>query len=167
MKCPPNSRRPVGFGDGEGLYLQVSPGDTKSWLFRYTLYGKAREMGLGPVGEPPGGVPLAEARKLAGAARATLREGRDPIVARQERKAELRRAALEAAERTFKAAAAPADGGMGRTLRAAAGRGGGAAGAAPTGRLTAGASRPAPGLSGRSGRQSIRPQKEHGDRKAR
>ena len=112
LKCPSNSRRPTRFGDGGGLYLQVAPGtrdgapcETKSWLFRFTLHGKAREMGLGPVGDPPGGVPLAEARKLAAAARASLREGRDPIAARQEHKAELRRAALEAAERTFKAAA--------------------------------------------------------------
>jgi len=115
-KCPSNSRRPVRFGDGDGLYLQVAPrrvaprekvgpGDTKSWLFRYTLHGKAREMGLGPVGESPGGVPLAEARKLAAAARASLREGRDPIAERQDRKAALHRATLEASERTFKAAA--------------------------------------------------------------
>ena len=115
-RCPSNSRRPVRVGDGDGLYLQVAPRrvapgdkkaprDTKSWLFRYTLRGKAREMGLGPVGEPPGGVPLAEARKLAAAARASLREGRDPIAERQERKATLHRAALETVERTFKAAA--------------------------------------------------------------
>ena len=105
LQCPSNSRRPARFGDGGGLYLQVAPGDTKSWLFRFMLNGKSREMGLGPVGEPPGGVPLSEARKLAAAARASLREGRDPIAARQEHKADLRRAALEAAERTFKAAA--------------------------------------------------------------
>jgi integrase len=104
-KCPPLSRRPVRFGDRDGLYLQVAPGDTKSWLFRFTLCGKAREMGLGPYGEPPGGVPLAEARKLAGEARALLRDGRDPIVERQDRKAALHRARLEASERTFRAAA--------------------------------------------------------------
>jgi integrase len=103
--CPSNSQRPVRFGDGEGLYLQVAPGDTKSWLFRYTLHGKAREMGLGPFGEPPGAVSLAEARRLAATARTLLREGRDPITARQERKEELRREALEAVERTFQAAA--------------------------------------------------------------
>jgi len=84
---------------------KVAPSDTKSWLFRYTLHGKAREMGLRPVGEPPGGVPLAEARKVAAAARALLREGRDPIAERPEHKAALHRATLEAAERTFKAAA--------------------------------------------------------------
>jgi integrase len=103
-KCPPDSQRPVRFPDGAGLYLQVAPGDTRSWLFRYTRYGKAREMGLGPAGEPPGAVPLAEARKRAGEARTLLRQGLDPIDERLERKAELRRSELEAAERTFKAA---------------------------------------------------------------
>src|SRR5262245_24372595 len=38
--------------DGNGLYLQVRTGLTdrtnRSWLLRYTLNGKAREMGLGP-----------------------------------------------------------------------------------------------------------------------
>ena len=64
-KHPSNSQRPIRIGDGNGLYLQVAPGDTKSWLLRYTLRGKSREMGLGPVGEPPAGVPLAKARTLA------------------------------------------------------------------------------------------------------
>ena len=93
------------FGDGDGLYLQVAPGDTKSWLFRYTLHGKAREMGLGPVGEPPDGVPLAKARTLAGEARATLRAGRDPIEARQAVRLAQLQVEAEAKERTFKAAA--------------------------------------------------------------
>lgn len=102
--CPPGSRRPVRIGDGDGLYLQIAPGDTKSWLFRFTRYGKAREMGLGPFGDPPGGVSLAEARKMAAQAKANLREGHDPIIVRQERKAAIRRAESEAAERTFRAA---------------------------------------------------------------
>jgi len=82
-KHPSNSQRPIRIGDGDGLYLQVARGDTKSWLLRYTLSGKAREMGLGPVGEPPTGVPLAKARVLAGEARALLRDGRDPLVQRE------------------------------------------------------------------------------------
>lgn len=114
---PAKGRRPVRFGDGDGLYLQIAPGaerdgqkrETKSWLFRYTLHGKAREMGLGPVGEPPAGVPLAEARKRAAAARAMLAEGRDPIEERQrgarKQQAE-RKAATEAEARTFRAVAA-------------------------------------------------------------
>ena len=104
-KHPSNSQRPIRIGDGDGLYLQVAQGDTKSWLFRYTLSGKAREMGLGPVGEPPAGVPLAKARVLAGEARALLRDGRDPLVQREAARAARRRAEAEAGERTFRAAA--------------------------------------------------------------
>ena len=37
------------YGDGNGLWLQVSKWGTKSWIFRYMLDGKARSMGLGPV----------------------------------------------------------------------------------------------------------------------
>lgn len=33
--------------DGGGLYLQVTRGGAKSWLFRYQLKGRRREMGLG------------------------------------------------------------------------------------------------------------------------
>ena len=35
-KHPSNSQRPIRIGDGDGLYLQVAAGDTKSWLLRYT-----------------------------------------------------------------------------------------------------------------------------------
>ena len=37
------------YGDGAGLWLQVSRGGTKSWVFRYELDGWAREMGLGNI----------------------------------------------------------------------------------------------------------------------
>ena len=57
-----DARRPIRIGDGHGLYLQRIDGAAKSWLLRYTLRGKAREMGLGPVGEPPAGVSFAKAR---------------------------------------------------------------------------------------------------------
>lgn len=97
--------RPVRYGDGAGLYLQVAPGDSKSWLFRFMLRGKAREMGLGPVGEPPAGVPLAEARKLAAAARAKLADGLDPIEARTGERVAVQRKRAEAEARTFQAAA--------------------------------------------------------------
>jgi len=95
----------VRFGDGDGLYLQVAPGDTKSWLFRYTLRGKAREMGLGPVGELPERVPLATARILAAEAKALLRDGKDPLAEREAVLGARARAATEAQERTFRAAA--------------------------------------------------------------
>ncbi len=109
---PAKGKRPVRFLDGGGLYLQVAPGpkgDTKSWVFRFTLAGHSREMGLGPVGELPDGVPLAEARKRAAAARALLADGRDPLAERDraKRAREAERKAEAAAEaRTFRSVAA-------------------------------------------------------------
>lgn len=35
------------YGDGGGLWLQVSRSGSKSWIFRYDLAGRRREMGLG------------------------------------------------------------------------------------------------------------------------
>lgn len=105
LKHPGGKQRPARFGDGDGLYLQVTPGGAKSWLFRYMLRGKEREMGLGPMGEPPEGVPLAKARVLAAEARGVLRAGRDPIDERVSARAAKEKAAAEAKERTFKAAA--------------------------------------------------------------
>jgi integrase len=64
--------------DGGGLYLQVSAGGAKSWIFRFTLDGRAREMGLGPVHA----IPLAEARKRATECRRMRVDGIDPIEAR-------------------------------------------------------------------------------------
>ncbi|WP_165186005.1 Arm DNA-binding domain-containing protein [Caulobacter soli] len=61
--------------DGGGLYLQVTPTGAKSWVFHYTLKGKTREMGLGPLDI----VGLAEARVLAREARTLKHEGVDPI----------------------------------------------------------------------------------------
>ena len=62
-------------GDGNGLYLQISKTGTKSWVFRYTLRGKARTMGLGPCDL----VSLAEARDLATRSRKQCLDGIDPI----------------------------------------------------------------------------------------
>jgi len=101
---PGTHRRPVRIGDGGGLYLQIAPGGSKSWLFRFRLREKDREMGLGsadPDGRS-GGVTLAEARERAATARKLVREGVDPIEARQHEEA-ARQAAEEAAAR----AAAP------------------------------------------------------------
>lgn len=70
---------PGRYADGGGLYLQVSPTKTKSWLFRFMLAGRAREMGLGPVDL----VSLADARQAASDARKLLRGGVDPIEARR------------------------------------------------------------------------------------
>jgi len=104
-KHPGTPARPIRMGDGGGLYLQIAPSGSKSWLFRFTLAGKAREMGLGPVGEPPKGVTLAAARLAAAEARGLLRRGVDPI---EHRAAELRRSEAErakAAANTFRSVA--------------------------------------------------------------
>jgi integrase len=66
------------FGDGNGLYLQVSKGGGKSWIFRFSRSGKRREMGLGALHT----VSLAMARELALSCRRQIASGRDPIVER-------------------------------------------------------------------------------------
>lgn len=71
--------KPGLYGDGLGLYLQVSTFGTKSWLYRYMIDGKARKMGLGPCHT----VTLAMAREKATEARRKVLEGIDPIDQRQ------------------------------------------------------------------------------------
>ena len=72
-------RVPGLYADGGGLYLQVSNDRAKSWIFRFTLDGRARYMGLGSLQN----VGLQEARDLARAARKSRSEGLDPIEARK------------------------------------------------------------------------------------
>lgn len=79
------------YGDGAGLWLQVSKTGAKSWLYRYMRHGKAREMGLGAVHT----VSLVEAREKARQCRALILEGKDPLA---EKHATLQRARLEAAK---------------------------------------------------------------------
>ena len=71
-------KRPGRYGDGGGLYLQVRGPETKSWLFRYMMNGKARSMGLGPYPV----IGLAKARKAALKARLSIFEGVDPLDAK-------------------------------------------------------------------------------------
>jgi integrase len=70
--------KPGYYGDGEGLWLQVSPSGSKSWVFRFTMAGKRREMGLGAVHA----VALPEARAKAKECRLLLLEGKDPLEVR-------------------------------------------------------------------------------------
>ncbi len=74
--------KPGYYGDGGGLYLQVSATGGKSWIFRFTLSKKQREMGLGPLHT----VTLAEARVKAKGYRLLLQEGKDPVEIRNEKK---------------------------------------------------------------------------------
>lgn len=99
------AKAPGMYGDGGGLYLQIS-GDgkkriSKSWIFRYRFKGHistqgkplAREMGLGSADTWS----LAEARERARQQRQLLDEGRDPI---EVRKAHDQASALEKAKTT-------------------------------------------------------------------
>ncbi|WP_130470277.1 tyrosine-type recombinase/integrase [Candidatus Magnetaquicoccus inordinatus] len=72
------TRTPGLYGDGGNLWLQVTSQAAKSWVLRYTLRGKNREMGLGSVQD----VSLEEARTKAAKARKLLIERVDPIVDR-------------------------------------------------------------------------------------
>jgi integrase len=72
--------KPGYYGDGGGLWLQVAAAGSKSWIFRFTLAGKQREMGLGGLRT----VDLARARVLAKDCRTLLLDGKDPIEAREE-----------------------------------------------------------------------------------
>jgi len=69
--------KPGMYPDGGGLYLQVR-GKSRSWLYRYTLNGKQRLMGLGSYPT----FSLEEARARATAARQHRLDGRDPIEVR-------------------------------------------------------------------------------------
>jgi len=86
-------KKPGRYADGGGLYLQVTPGGTKSWLFRYMLAGRAREMGLGPIDL----VSLAEARDAARDGRKALLTGADPIELRRAAKLQARAASAKLA----------------------------------------------------------------------
>lgn len=90
--------KPGHYADGGGLYLQVSKWGTKSWVFKFTLAGRTRGMGLGPIHT----YSLAEARAKAGDLRKSVAEGHDPI---EERKEAIAKVASEAAPiMTFKEA---------------------------------------------------------------
>jgi integrase len=82
--------------DGGGLYLQVTKGGARTWIYRFMLHSRAREMGLGPLHI----VTLAEAREQARECRRLRHEGIDPIEARKAQRSEERLAAATAM--TFK-----------------------------------------------------------------
>ena len=71
---------PGHYADGGGLYMQIADSGARSWVFRFRLNGRMREMGLGPLSR----VSLGEARKLAAGYRDMVRDLIDPILARRE-----------------------------------------------------------------------------------
>lgn len=89
-------KRPGRCADGRNLYLQVrrstrkvaTDAVTKSWLFRYSRFGKDTWMGLGPYPD----VTLAEARELATQERKKLLRGIDPLNDKRARRIAVRTA---------------------------------------------------------------------------
>lgn len=73
-----NASKPGLLADGNGLYLQVAKGGSKSWIYAYARNGHRRNVGLGGVAA----VTLAKAREKAAAMRALLAEGKDPLAER-------------------------------------------------------------------------------------
>ena len=63
------------YPDGDGLYLQISPTSTKSWVYRYKFKGKERRQGLGRYPDTS----LDEARGRATDSRKLKNAGTDPI----------------------------------------------------------------------------------------
>ena len=66
---------PGRYGDGNGLYLLVTPGGTKSWIQRIQIGGKRTDKGLGGLGK----VSLASARKIATANLAAIQKRQESI----------------------------------------------------------------------------------------
>jgi integrase len=81
------SAKPGMHCDGGGLYLQVTTsvggGVHRSWLYRFALNGRERQMGLGSLDN----VSLAEARAKAADARKLTAEATDPIERRDAQRA--------------------------------------------------------------------------------
>ncbi len=85
-----NLTEPGTYEDGDGLRLVVKASGRKSWLLRFQLAGRRREMGLGSYPE----VSLKNARLEANTKRRQLIDGIDPLAAR-----DIERAALREAQR--------------------------------------------------------------------
>lgn len=85
--------------DGGGLQLLVKPSGARSWVFRYTVNGKSRDMGLGPAAGTDA-LSLADARDLAAAFRLKLKYGIDPL--EEARQLEIDAQAVQNARVTFK-----------------------------------------------------------------
>ena len=89
-------KKPGWYADGGGLYLQISPSGSKSWVFRYVLHSREHRHGLGSYET----ISLIKARQYAEECRVLKKEGIDPI---QFKRAKIAQTALkEANSKTFK-----------------------------------------------------------------
>jgi integrase len=70
---------PGRYSDGDGLFLEVSPGGSRSWILRAQFGGKRRDIGLGSLK----GVDLGDAREAAHQIRRQIAQGLDPVAERK------------------------------------------------------------------------------------
>lgn len=82
IKAAKPAETPYKLFDGGGLYLLINPNGSRWWRFKYRYGGKEKLLALGTY--PSTG--LRKARDLHGEARARLRDGIDPNVAKQTEK---------------------------------------------------------------------------------
>jgi integrase len=87
----PKALAPGKHHDEHGLYLEVRNATSKSWTGRYTIAGKERWIGVGPVKD----IPLKRARELHAENRRLVAEGIDP---REHRRRLQAAAAVDAAK---------------------------------------------------------------------
>lgn len=97
IKKAKGGEKPYKLPDSGGLYLLVSTTGHRSWRLKYRFGGKEKLLTFGGYPE----VPLLRARELREAAKATLRDGRDPAVEKKQAAA----ARTLAASNTFEACA--------------------------------------------------------------
>lgn len=76
------SAKPVKLTDGGGLYLEVTPSGGRHWRYRFRLDGKESLYAIGEYPEIKG----AEARRLRDDAKALVKEGMNPSLARKQKK---------------------------------------------------------------------------------
>ena len=95
------SKEPGKYADGGGLWFHMRNDGGAQWFLRYTIFGRRREMGLGPFP----GVSLKAARIEAEKWQAVVRDGQDAIKEREKQRREaeqnlhiLRDVALDAFE---------------------------------------------------------------------
>src|SRR5262249_2203206 len=66
----------------DGLYIEVAKGGSKTWIYRYRLYGRLRKMGLGPFPT----ISPTEARDKRDKERKLVKDKIDPIEERKKKK---------------------------------------------------------------------------------
>ena len=87
--------KPGRHADGGGLHLLVKASGARSWVYRFMLNGRSRDIGLGAAAGPDA-VSLANARDAAAALRLKVRAGIDPLEERHRKAAEVLAAAQAA-----------------------------------------------------------------------